>query len=697
MRHRLYICYCWLTVFLGSIVPGYAVKSVSTPLPFTRADGTRVLVRMYGDEFFSYKRDAEGYLVEVGKDGLLYYADYREGGLRLSKTRTTPVPDTFLAELRARSIQQKGGGRQQVYMRLPEHPSTRLRAAPLQVKTPVLLVEFGDVRFSIASPVARFSTQLNGSGYDLNGATGSAADYFNDNLKGRCIFTFEVQPVVIRLQKPQAYYGADGSSGVDARLNELFQDVRTEALKAGVDLSGYNWAGDGKIPYVALIYAGSSQAETGYPGDIWPQYQTVVNFSYQERSIQAFGCSSELSALGGLRGQMAGIGTFCHEFAHSLGLPDMYDTNGETEGKSPGLWGDFSLMDAGNYLNAGRTPPYFTAIEQEMIGHPVSIPEPGTGYELFPVWNGGEIIRIDSENPGEYFLVECRNPERWDAYIEGGGLMVYHVDRSEQVYGGISSAMRWQYNNVNTLQKHPCARIFSPTPENAGNLFFPGVAGNTQLSSYGKPRFADWNDKPLRIHLSGISYNKKAVRFNAVTGQIQDTGLPKAFAQHVFPYQYDCRITWSASEKEAVSGGKWRIRWRPVTDQKRTSVWEELFTSEKECYLFYLFPATEYEVSIVFEQESFFGEGVTFKCNTLPITSLMPYISGKGFYAVGEVLDLRLLNLTQEYEQVAWFVNGKEQKNLRLALQTAGVFAIRAEIQYKDGTNEFIVKNIKVN
>jgi M6 family metalloprotease-like protein len=56
---------------------------------------------------------------------------------------------------------------------------------------------------------------------------------------------------------------------------------------------------------------------------------------------------------------MCGIGTFCHEFGHVLGLPDYYHT---AEDKN--TLGNWNIMDGGAYLNQGRTPPTYSAYDR---------------------------------------------------------------------------------------------------------------------------------------------------------------------------------------------------------------------------------------------------------------------------------------------------------------------------------------------
>jgi immune inhibitor A len=69
-----------------------------------------------------------------------------------------------------------------------------------------------------------------------------------------------------------------------------------------------------------------------------------------------------------------GVGVFAHEFGHDLGLPDLYDTSGNTGGaeNSTGFW---SLYDVGSYGSSGKPadgigtkPVHMSAYEKLFLG-----------------------------------------------------------------------------------------------------------------------------------------------------------------------------------------------------------------------------------------------------------------------------------------------------------------------------------------
>ncbi|MEG1118870.1 MAG: M6 family metalloprotease domain-containing protein [Bacteroidales bacterium] len=703
MKKKLSIVFICLSLFIMAFECAYAVKSVSSLVNFMQPNGSIVQIKLYGDEFFSYKKNLAGYVVEQGIDGFLYYANYNLGVLQLSGNRVSSgvvprmgvssyIPQNIIMQIREQRISEK----RVLTPMLKSSPSISpfvgfISQSPLIIKTPVILVEFADTKFITSTPCATFNAQLNQPQYSVNGATGSAADYFNENMRGRYSFVFDVFNKVITLDKPIAYYSGDKDGKIDINIKYLFDDVCKVAIEQGIDFSTYDWFGNGVVGDVALIYAGTSQAETGNINDIWPQYCRVDNVSFNGKKINAFTCSSELAATGILKGKSVGIGTFCHEFSHALGLPDMYDTNGENEGVGVALCSSLSIMDGGNYLNSGRTPPFFTAIEREILGDNPIVPALGETYTVLPTSKRGEMFRIDSENKGEYFLIECRNLKGWDKYIGGEGVIVYRIDKSQALYGGLTSSLRWEYNNINCYAQHQCATVFpaSTTPGvTLDYLFFPGTSKMTELNAKGPLKFTDWNGKPLQINITGISYNNEVAKFTAIQGQMYDQTLPYVKSFTVFPYQYDCKIIWEVPSWMVIGNGRWRITCNPNN---------EWYTTNNYIYIPNLNPGTEYNVSVVYENENKYGIDNKVKFLTHTITSSMPFICIRGEYKIGEIIDLRVFNLVEDYDRIQWYVNSKRYTDsTSYEFKEAGDFLIETKIYYKDGSQEHIRKNIKV-
>jgi hypothetical protein len=140
-----------------------------------------------------------------------------------------------------------------------------------------------------------------------------------------------------------------------------------------------------------------------------------------------------------------GIGTFCHEFSHCLGLPDFYATNGaNVYGMS--TW---SLMDHGCYLDNGYTPGGYTSYERHFMGWLDYIdPVEGTRYELSPLnTDDGTAVRVlNDANPDEYYLLEYRVRTGWDFFLPGEGILILHVDYNSAA---------WRNNGPNNDGRHP--------------------------------------------------------------------------------------------------------------------------------------------------------------------------------------------------------------------------------------------------
>ncbi|HPB03561.1 MAG TPA: hypothetical protein PLH00_01785, partial [Bacteroidaceae bacterium] len=68
------------------------VRSAPYPVKVFQPDGSFLMLKINGDESFSYKTTLEGHIVAQGTDGYYYYADFNSGTLNISTRRVDSSP-----------------------------------------------------------------------------------------------------------------------------------------------------------------------------------------------------------------------------------------------------------------------------------------------------------------------------------------------------------------------------------------------------------------------------------------------------------------------------------------------------------------------------------------------------------------------------------------------------------------------------
>lgn len=499
-----------------------AVTAYPYPITKTLSDGRTVSIQKHGDEFFHYTSDANGYIVAQKENGDYYYARYdaTDGKLRLSGDligttsleRTREIPEIC----RRRASERRAAWQASLPKPNVSQGLTRSSGSP---EILVLLVAYTDCGFTLPNPNQRFDKLFNEYGYSENQASGSVADYFRDNSN----LLFEPQFVVkgpYTLPSVRSYYGQNDADGDDMRPKQMVIDALLEASRDGVDLFRFDTDKDGVLDNVLLIYAGQNEAAGGPEESIWP-HRWVVGQSAGGIQVEDYCCSSELD----FNGEQAAIGTFCHEFAHTLGLWDMYDADGSESGGDCAGLGVLSLMANGNYLNNSRTPPNLNVYERYMLGwgNLMEIKSEGT-YRLAclsPTYSMGYTCRTDNEN--EFFVFENRQLRGWDTYIPGHGLLIYHVDRSQNmVYESRTAEEAWSRNLINAAPSHLCMYVVeADVAPNFREAFFPGKnAAHQEFASWTQPMAKSWSGTPLSVALTQITEQNAEIRFEAVPEKI---------------------------------------------------------------------------------------------------------------------------------------------------------------------------------
>lgn len=499
---RLLLLLLWLCVGL----PLKAVVAYPGPVEVRQPDGSTLTIRLHGDEHFHYMTDASGRL--LGRDSQGFYRPavwQADGSLRLTDAATplTRIPASVSSKARARRAQAR---EQQAGLR-----AARGYAHP--PKTLVILAAFQDVGFQYANDEdARqaFDRLLNESGYSDNGATGSVRDYYSDNSGGAYVPEFVVVGPY-QLPKEMTYYGQNGDDDDEPNAPQMAYDAVLAAHSKGVDLSEFDTDNDGCLDNIYIFYAGYGESDGGGANTVWPHSYYLSDMgSIGGLRLGSYACSAELSWFGK---KMTSIGTFCHEFGHTLGLPDFYDTDYEKSGGDALGLGNISLMATGCYNNDDRTPPYLNAEELMELGW--LQPEPLTAGQLsLPPIDGKKAYRLDTENPNEYFLFENRQRRGWDAYIYSHGLLIYHVDKSDNyVFDGYKAKDLWQRNDINVYPDHECMYPVRRNKSSLTTAFYPGGSGLTSFTPNTTPASVSWSSLPLKYGLYDIVEEEGVVAF----------------------------------------------------------------------------------------------------------------------------------------------------------------------------------------
>ena len=301
----------------------------------------------------------------------------------------------------------------------------------------VILAEFPDMKLRLANNRDKYNNILNTIGYNEGNFIGSVTDYFRDQSGGLFNLVFDVVGPYT-LENNYSYYGENDSNGDDKRPGEMITEMCMQA-DADVNFADYDWDGDGEVDEVFVVYAGKGESDGGGAKTIWPHMWSVREATgtyvlLDGVQIDIYACSNELKSSGSING----IGTFCHEFSHCMGLPDFYDVFY----KGNFGMGDFDLMSGGNYNGNGFCPAGYTAYEKMVCGwqDPIVLSDEDVEVEhLLPLSEYGEsYIIYNDANPDEFYMIENRQKTKWDSYYPSTGLMITYVDYDEEVW----------YNNI---------------------------------------------------------------------------------------------------------------------------------------------------------------------------------------------------------------------------------------------------------
>lgn len=471
---------------LGITTATMAVPARPNGKQVTQTDGSTITIYQYGDEYFHWITNAQGEWLKRNEQGLY-------------ETTTSLSDNEKMAQ----------------HQRIAPHRITQSAqtAYPINLapRGLIILVNFADTTFRYDK--ALITDMLTGENwtrdyyYTDKGkeyhvvSKGSARQYFIDQSKGQYQPEFNVIGPYQVSQKME-YYGTNRGS-FDGHPEEMIVEACQLANEDGYDFSQYDANNDGKIDFVYVIYAGYGEADSYIDNTIWPHSYTLSERYYKPtqrggygkdtvyldgKILDLYACGNEINCYSE---QLMGIGNFCHEFGHVLGLPDLYNDNIKTQGQ-------WDIMDYGIYNNDCNTPPAYSAYERFFLGWstPTLLNQAAdiTLHELQSS-NAIGLISLSGEHnlvgndpaPTTFYLLENRQLKDWDTYLPGHGLILTKVTYNYN---------RWLNNNINRSEADMAIDLIEADGQtSASGLNFYGK--QTDAFPAGKTEYTEINSYPI--------------------------------------------------------------------------------------------------------------------------------------------------------------------------------------------------------
>ncbi len=516
-------------VWLGTSV-ALAMPVLPKPITVTQPDGTSLIVVPKGDERGVYYETTAGYTVVRDAQHRWVYA-------RLSGSNSLQASPWLVGKDDPTTLPLQPHLRSTLTPKplpLPAHTGARATGNPITpvsgtIPTLLILASYSD--YATLCTGCRNTTAVADFTATAFTGTKNLANYFSSASNAAVILTAATESntvandgIVGWLDLGATTPGGTNSTISTANSNQIAFAAITAASTNGVDFSVFDTSGDGTVTSnelaIIIILAGYENAYgVDENGDTFVVNTTSIRIHghaygfYGTAAPNVNGVTVNTSNDGltyAIFGERQGnhpatMGIMTHELGHEVfNLPDLYDVDGDSAGI--GYWG---MMSAGSWGNTtgedpGATPVLPTAWTR--ITHNwISATSPIPGALAIPVNAAGggmpDIVRIDSSDPDQYFLIENRQNTGYDAGIacllDGtlscasppafGGLAIWHIDESVGMPGTNNDNADQSRRRVDLLAAVGDAALDSSSGDSgvADNLYYNGNV--TQISPATSP------------------------------------------------------------------------------------------------------------------------------------------------------------------------------------------------------------------
>lgn len=540
----------WLLVvfLLFGAATAYAGPADPTPHWLEQADGSRFLARLWGDEWLHGRETLEGYtiLFDEASGNWVYAARDAQGNLTKTDliVGKAPPPPEVPKNLRP-SVEVVQS------IRAAREPSAEERVQGIPStgtgNVPIILIQYTDVAGSYSA--ATFQNHLFGG---TATGPGDLGDYFTEVSYGALTLTSGPGGISdwVTANSNHDYYGAN-AFGNDQHPGVLVYEAAQQA-DSTFDFGPYDNNNDGWVDTVIVVFADTGEHQgCANATDIWPHHWNLTSARDFDPAVPAdYYTTGDTNSLGAtvhvnsyilvpeklctysppFPKYIHTIGVFAHELGHAIhpasksdGLPDLYDTDGSSNGI--GNWG---LMGAGSWnytFRQGDSPAHPTAWSKWYNGWlnptPVTVPQDAsiprvefnpTAYRLLDN-PGGVDWDWSSPGTGEYFLVENRQLAGFDQGLPGCGFLIWHID--ESLPGNNTANADEAHKLVDLEAADGLGDLDSGTNRGDDGDPYPGTSGNTTFDYASNP-----NSRLYSGTSSGVSVTSISVCADTMTARL---------------------------------------------------------------------------------------------------------------------------------------------------------------------------------
>ena len=420
MRTSLLCAFLCLSAFIAR---GAFLRDV--PVTVRQPDGTVLPCYASGDEFYNWLHDRQGFtIVQDPATGMYVYA--QRSGDRLISTRVVAGhEDPGSAGLTPyATISAAAAAQIRAAMPWYEPPARALAPRTGVLNNVVIFIRFSDDA-EFTDPPSKYDNAFNVTTPGVN----SMYNYFKEVSYGRLeVFTtfypLNIGATVLSYQdiQPRAYFLPYSATNTGGYVNDQYTRERELLVRAAASVSAQIPTGlvvdgdnDGYTDNVCFIVRGTPSA---WATLLWPHMSSMGSSgpTLGGKKIGAYNFQIE---------SMAGVNVLSHEMMHTLGAPDTYRYASPDAVAPTGAWDIMaSTSNPPQHSGAYLRYRYMTWIS--------SLPKITTSgrYALHPVSSPtNNCYRIDSPNPGEFFVLEYRKKTSiFENSLPGQGLLVYRID-----------------------------------------------------------------------------------------------------------------------------------------------------------------------------------------------------------------------------------------------------------------------------